>query len=137
MLNRLQSSHFGIEKTKKRGREAMYWPGMTSDIENMISQCNKCLKIRKSMQKEPMTLRDPPTLPWQYIASDLFDYEGKAYLVVIDYYSKYIESCELRGKTAQHVIRKLKPIFATHGIPQKFFADNMPCNSLENLENLH
>ncbi|GFS86004.1 transposon Tf2-6 polyprotein [Trichonephila clavipes] len=38
MLQLIHEAHFGIEKCKKRAREIMYWPGMNSDIETLVSQ---------------------------------------------------------------------------------------------------
>ena len=52
-------------------------------------------------------------------------------MVLIDYYSKWIELIQLPSKIAKAVIHVLKPIFATHGIPTIFRADNMPYDSME------
>ena len=61
------------------------------------------------------------------MATDLFEYDGKHYLIVIDYFSRYIELVELRSKTVEHVIVALKSIFARHGIPAVECSDNGPC----------
>ena len=47
-----------------------------------------------------MQTREIPVLPWQIIASDVLEHENQNYLVVIDYYSKYIEAIRLNGKPA-------------------------------------
>ena len=36
-------------------------------------------------------------MPWQYIRSDIAEYNCKAYLVVIDYYSKCIRALRING----------------------------------------
>lgn len=131
MLKLLHSSHFGMEKTKKRAREILYWPNITKDIETMISKCSVCLKHCNKNAKEPMKLRQLPSRPWQFIASDIFEFQGNSYLVVIDYYSKYIEASLLKNKTSRKVIKKLKSIFSRNGIPDALFSDNMPYNSYE------
>ena len=44
ILQKLHFSHCGIEKSKANARMAVFWPGMTKDIEEMVSSCEKCMK---------------------------------------------------------------------------------------------
>ena len=78
-----------------------------------------------------MLPREIPLLPWQYIGADIAEFEGKAYLVVIDYYSKYIEALRMNGKKAGHIIKALREMFSRHGYSETFTADNNPFNSKE------
>ena len=107
---------------------------MTRDIKEMVSSCEKCMKYHSKQPKEPlppMQTRDIPLLPWQVVASDILQHKNQHYLVVIDYYSKYIEALRLKGKTSRDVIQCLSEIFSRHGYPQTLVADNMPYNSKE------
>ena len=72
-----------------------------------------------------------PDRPWQKLGSDVFEHKGKPYLVVVDYYSKYIETSLMRDKTAGTIVTHMKSIFARHGIPEELVSDNMPYNSKE------
>jgi hypothetical protein len=56
---------------------------------------------------------------------DLFDFQGKIYLVV-DYYSRWLEIKRLHSQTSDYVINILKELFATHGIPEIVISDNGP-----------
>ena len=94
-------------------------------------KCSTCVTFRRMNQKEPMIAHEIPERPWQKLGTDLCEIKGKNYLVVVDYYSKYIETALLRNKTAGTVIRHLKSIFARHGIPEELISDNMPFNSKE------
>ena len=107
----------------------VFWSGMTKDIEEMVSSCGKCMKYQSKQLKEPMKTRDVPLLPWQTVASDILEHKNQNYLVVIDYYSKYIEPLQLKGKASQDVIQGLNEIFSRHRYPQTLVADNMPYNS--------
>ena len=67
---------------------------------------------------------ETPNRPWQRVASDLFEFEGKTYLVTSDYYSDFFELDHLRSPSFVGVIRKLKAHFARHGIPEQLVTDN-------------
>lgn len=131
MLNLLHESHQGITKTRLRAKNILYWPGMMNEIETCVSKCKICEKFRANNKKEPLIPHEVPYLPFEKVASDILTYNNVDYIVLIDYYSKWIEVSELRYKTASEVINKLKNIFAVHGIPQTFISDNMPFLSHE------
>jgi len=62
--------------------------------------------------KEPLQTQEIPILPWQVVASDVLEHKNQNFLVVIDYYSKYIEAVRLYGKTSSDIIRCLNEIFS-------------------------
>ena len=67
-----------------------------------------------------------PELPFQKVGTDLFKWEKRTYLLLVDYYSRYIEIALLSRPTAAEVITHLKSIFARHGIPELVMSDNGP-----------
>lgn len=67
-----------------------------------------------------------PSRPWEYIASDLLEFEGRDYLITTDYYSNFFEVDRLYSKTSREVVNKLKAHMARHGIPDKLMSDNGP-----------
>lgn len=48
VLQRLHDSHHGIVRTKRRARQTVFWPGMTSDIKNTVDSCEMCQIHRPS-----------------------------------------------------------------------------------------
>ena len=61
------------------------------------------------------------------MGTDLFYSQSVDYLLVVDYFSHYVEVAALRkNKTAPEIIRALKAIFARNGIPEKVRSDNGP-----------
>ena len=104
---------------------------MTSDIRNFISSCNICQKYQKSKIKDPMLNQDIPDIPFYKIAVDIAEFGGISYLVIIDYYSRWIEVFKLSNKTSSLIINKLKECFSRCGIPALMIADNMPFQSYE------
>lgn len=135
MLKRLHEGHLGMEKCKRRARTAVYWPGINTDIDKMVSNCEICLKHHTKQQKEPMITTELPTVPWQKVGTDLFHLNGKNYLLVIDYYSNFPEIALLSSMTATCVITHLKSIFARHGICQTLQSDNGPCYNCKEFQN--
>lgn len=53
---------------------------------------------------EPLITSTLPELPWQKVGTDLFEWRKNAYLLVIDYFSRYIEIARL---TADKVINHM------------------------------
>ena len=130
-LQNLHQSHQGIEKTKRLARESIFWPGMNSQIEELMSNCSTCLHHASANQREPLHLHEIPSRSWQKVGTDLFDWNGKPHLIVVDYYSRYPEVSELRNTKARTVINKTKSIFSRHGIPESVVPDNGPQYSSE------
>ena len=126
ILQQLHIGHFGIEKTKQLARDAVYWPRLNTDIESLIARCSICQEHQWAPQKEPMVNRPIPTRPFQMVAVDLFECDGKHYLSLQDYYSRYIEVERLYSTRASFIIMKMKGIMARHGIPEQVFSDNGP-----------
>ena len=124
MKARIHASHIGIQGCLRRAREVLYWPGMNRDIENCIAQCHVCNSQPREQTKEPMICHEIPTRPWEKIAVDLFQLNGRDYMVTVDYYSNFFEVDSLTTKTAVEVIRKLKAHLTKHGIPDQVTSDN-------------
>ena len=70
-----------------------------------------------------------PDRPWQKVGIYLFEYRSRDYVLVVDYYSKFIEIRHLQGKTAKSVAHSIMSIFSVHGIAEEIIADNLPFNS--------
>lgn len=126
MLEKIHTSHLGMEKCKQRARDIVFWPGMSADIETMVQRCETCQSRQHSNPKEPLTPHEIPTRPWQKVGTDLFQWDGKNYLVTVDYYSRFFEVDQLDTTTSKAIIRKLSSHFARHGIPEVVMSDNGP-----------
>lgn len=124
MLSRLHYSHSGVTKTQLKAKEVLFWPNINRQIEALVSKCEVCITYARCAQKQPLMPHKVPTLPWEKVGVDLFQLEGKQYMLVIDYFSKYPEVVKLEGTTSFNVINHLKEIFSRNGIPSVVFSDN-------------
>ena len=126
MKARIHEGHLGIERCKTRAREVLFWPGMATEIADMVSRCETCLQSRKRQPREPLIPLPPTTDAWSRVACDLFHMSGKDYLLIVDYHTSYPEVSLLPEISSAAVIRHTKSIFARHGIPDTVITDNGP-----------
>ena len=124
ILNRLHSSHQGVEKTRLRARTSVYWPSIDADIENLIKHCETCQQHQRT-QQETLIQHEIPTRPWEVLGTDLFFFEGENYLIIADYYSKFFFIRKISGQcTSQIVVNTTKQLFGEQGVPVKVISDN-------------
>ncbi|XP_062610827.1 uncharacterized protein K02A2.6-like [Saccostrea cucullata] len=126
LLKILHVGHTGVEKTLRRARDIVFWPGLTKDVTDLILNCNVCLELRNSNPKEPLQSHEIPSYPWQTIASYLFLWDDKDYVLFVDYYSRYFGVFRLTNTHSSTIISKCKEVFARYGIPENFVLDNGP-----------
>lgn len=86
-LTQLHQGHSGLQSTKRRACETMFWPTMYSDIEREVSRCAPCNALKQHQMKEPLQRHQIPDSPWSITAADIFEWSGKHYLVLVDSYS--------------------------------------------------
>jgi len=63
MLDRIHESHQGIVKFKHRARNILFWPGMSSQIEDKVSKCSICSQFQRAQPKEPIVIQELPGRP--------------------------------------------------------------------------
>ena len=120
--------HQGIVKTKYRLRSKVWWPGMDKEVEKFCKVCHGCQFTSGFNPPEPMSRVLPPSAPWQDCGADLLGPlpTGESILVVIDYYSRFLEVAILKSTTSAKVIEALAPMFARFGFPFSLRTDNGP-----------
>ena len=119
VLDQLHTNHMGIEKTKLLACKCVYWSSINADIEKYIKQCATCLEFQQMQPKEKIIHHDIPFRPWEVVGADIFHFNNRNYLCVIDYNSKFPIIKRLEGLSVENLINTVKIIFAKYGIPQK------------------
>ena len=112
-------------RCRLRVKSSVWWPGVAHHIAQMVEQCPECARLA-SHRKEPIMPTPLPDYPWQVIGTDLFEWKGERYLVVVDYFSRYPESIRMTTTTSAAIIAALKSVFSRHGIPEAVRSDNGP-----------
>ena len=126
ILRKVHDGHQGVNKCLQRAQDSVWWPKIISDIKSMVALCELCQTLRPNQHCEPLKPTELPSGPFEKLGTDLFEYNGKKYLVIVDYYSRYIEICELSRTTSPLVIGKLKGVMARFGICSELVSDNGP-----------
>ena len=60
------------------------------------------------VQHQPMEISEFPEGPWVEIGSDIFIFQSKPCLLVVDYYTKWIEAKPVLSQTSSSIITVLK-----------------------------
>ena len=116
MKKRLQSAHLGYDSMLRRARDLLHWPGMAQDIKKTAEHREACQRMKPHNQKETLRQHSNGQGPWVKVGIDLFELDGRQYLVTVDYFSSFIELDCLTSTTAKDVIMKLQVHFARYGI---------------------
>ena len=91
-----------------------------------MQNCSQCRRLRHKPLK-PLITTEFPILPWKKVATDLFYFKGKTHLLVVDYFSHFIEISKLQqSQSSSEVISCTKAIFSRHGVPQEVISDSGP-----------
>lgn len=125
-LERIHDGHQGLTKCRERANTAVWWPGISSEIKQKVQSCQVCRAMKPTQRKEPLISTPLPERSWKRIGVDLCEYNKHTYLVVSDYFSRFLEILHLPTTTASQVITKLKTVFARFGCPNEVVSDNGP-----------
>ena len=139
ILKQIHEGHLGFNKCQMRAKETVYWPGLNDQLENLILNCQLCLKYSKSKNKStpPTALgHKVPAVPWSKVATDIFHYESQPYLLVVDYTSRFPIVRKLKSMSAQNIAEQFQSIFSEYGWPDTLVSDNGPCYTAEMFTNL-
>ena len=73
---------------------------------------------------EPIKLVSVLSKPWETLGMDLYQFKQAKYVVVVDYYSRYIETMLIRDERSVTAINSIKSIYARYGIPENVISYN-------------
>ena len=124
IIETIHEGHQGVSKCLDHAKMTVWWPGISRLIKENVSACEFCQIHRSSHHKEPLRPTSLPLHPWQKISADLFQAKQQHFLVVMDYYSRYLEIAYLPDISSATVIGKMKNMFARWGVPEDIVSDN-------------
>lgn len=123
VLEALHTGHQGETKCILLARQSVFWPGISKDIINMVKDCDQCNKFQSAQPKMPIIQPDHPTRAWEKLGTDIFDFKGQKYLMIVDYYSRFPVVRNLEDMTATTICNKFSSVLAEYGLPSTIMTD--------------
>ena len=67
ILKQIHEGHLGLNKCKLRAKETVHWPGLNTELEDLVLNCELCLKYSTANHKLEPSLalgQEVPLCPW-------------------------------------------------------------------------
>ena len=126
MLGLIHEGHQGIEKCMLKARESVFWPGISDDIQEAVERCRICQASSRAA-KPIGNVSEVPPHTWHTLGTDLFYWNKMDYIVVGDYFSKFLIMRKIPNSSTHAVIKELGMIFTEFGRPFVLKSDDGPC----------
>ena len=82
ILKWLHSACQEITKTREQAKMSVCWPSISQQIIEMVNLCLERSKTRYQ-HPEPLIPSEHSQLPWQHVASDLFERKNSTMMIII------------------------------------------------------
>ena len=135
-LNNIHKSHLGLERSMRKIRSTIYYPGIENDMKNVINSCEPCRINAPSRKLEDQCLKSRANYPFELVHVDLCYFSSKYYLVMVDNVSNWVTvaSSGTKDFTSESVVSQMTSWFATYGIPKRIVSDGGPQFKSERFE---
>ncbi|CAI7854106.1 unnamed protein product [Closterium sp. NIES-54] len=130
------TGHFGSNKTLAGIAKYYYWPGMAADVQQFVTSCDTCQRMKSSKQKKTGLLQPllVPEQPWQVVSLDFItglpstSRGHDSILVVIDKFCKMGHFIPTNATATAEATARLffDRIITIHGIPATLISDRDP-----------
>ena len=122
--------HMGKAKTFALIQQGYYWPGFYKDIEEFCRNCDICARNKLVPRPRwPLCSIEVTPVPFYMVGVDIIGplkttrFGNRYILVLIDYFTKYVEALPMRNMETVTVVRCLEEIFSRHGMPSIMLTD--------------
>ena len=122
MLDKLHTGNQGIQNCRERAKSGVWWADLSKQIEELVEEFPTCIKT-KTNHTELTILSRLPERPFQKVGTDLFEWKGEEFVLIVNYFSRYCDIGVLRKSTSQEVVNHLKAIHTLLPLPQGGFSE--------------
>ena len=136
MLDLIHEGYQGIEKCLLHSRESLFWPGISNEIHQTVDKCRICQATSTAQRKLPSVPSEIPPHSWHTLGTDLFYWKHFGFLVLGDYFSKFLIVRKLPSSTSSAVCKEISSIITALGKPYIIRSDNGPCYARKEFKEL-
>ena len=113
-LEQIHEGHQGVEKCMLKARESVYWPGISDDIWETVEKCGICQSTSRAA-KPVGNISEVSPHAWHTLGTDLFYWNRIDFLVVGDYFTKFLIVRKIPNSPTHAVIKELGLVFTEFG----------------------
>lgn len=124
-----ECGHMGVERTTELIKDRFYWPRMTTEVEQYIRTCGRCISRKTLPQRAAPLNQITSNGPLDLVCIDFLqiepDSKGVAnVLVVTDHYTRYAQAFPTKDQKALTVAKVLwEKYFVHYGLPARIHSD--------------
>ena len=136
MLDLIHEGHQGIEKCLLCSKESLFWPGISNEIHHTVDKCGICQATSTAQRKLQSVPSEIPPHAWHTLNTNLFYWKHFNFLVLGDFFSKFLIVRKLPSSTSSFVCKKISNIFTEFSKPYVIRSDNGPCYASKEFKEL-
>ena len=136
MLDLIHEGHKGIKKCLLCSRESPFCLGISNEIHQTVDKCGICQATSTAQRKLPSVPSEIPPHAWQTLGTNLFYCKHFDFLVLGDYFSKFLIVRKLQSSTSTVVCKEISNIVTEFGKPYIIRSDNGPCYAIKEFKDL-
>ncbi|XP_024871700.1 uncharacterized protein K02A2.6-like [Temnothorax curvispinosus] len=110
---------------KAAARSYAWWPRIDTDIELLVKNYKACMEVQSAPAKTPTEQWKSSKKPWSRLHVDFAGpIEEQTFFITVDAATKWLEVKRVSSPSSAVVIRELRQLFATFGVPDTIVSDN-------------
>lgn len=123
------SGHQGRDRTVSLVRSRFFWPGLDSDVEKKVKNCDRCIMRKSNPGPSAELVNIVTTQPMELVCIDFLTLERskggfEKILVLTDHFTRYAQAFPTRNELAKTTAKVLFENFIVHyGFPARLHSD--------------
>ena len=122
VMEQICEGHQGVKKCMLKARESVFWPVICQSTSRAVKPVGNVSEV--------------PPHAWHTVGTDRFYWNKMDFLVIGDYFSKFLLVRKIPNTSTHSVIKELEMIFTEFGHPFVLKSDNGPCYTSREFHNL-